>query len=276
MGKMRRGTCPECGIVLSARESSIGSVVRCKGCGAKLHLSEPEEEGGEKKPPSTLAAGCGGLVVLLLLFVACGYGLNFLRDQRQKVLDEIAAAHKSYEKGDKAQAVAAYKARYTAALEEDKGKIIQRVAEHEAEQGDEAEARKWIETGLKAKLAIAYQGPAAKIHAAAKKQHDDEAARKKAEEDARLAERRKGQDLQEGKAVARKYIEGRLKDINARVTEASDPVSNGEQWFVTGKLRDDGHPRGGVGWRVTLNRAPDASAPGRSIWTPVEGEVFPP
>jgi DNA-directed RNA polymerase subunit RPC12/RpoP len=63
MAKMRRATCPSCGIALSARESSIGSVIRCKNCGAKIRLSEPEEE--PEKPKPSVLAGCCGLAVLL-------------------------------------------------------------------------------------------------------------------------------------------------------------------------------------------------------------------
>jgi DNA-directed RNA polymerase subunit RPC12/RpoP len=39
-----RGSCPECGLEFNARESSIGTMKRCQGCGAKFVL--------HRKPPS--------------------------------------------------------------------------------------------------------------------------------------------------------------------------------------------------------------------------------
>jgi hypothetical protein len=94
--------------------------------------------------------------------------------------------------------------------------------------------------------------------------------------DPRAREREEQQDLQAGKEVARRHIEAQLREINARVTLATDPKDKGGAWEVVGQLRDDGHGKQQVLWTVALTRPPDASNPGRSIWTVVNAEVYPP
>jgi DNA-directed RNA polymerase subunit RPC12/RpoP len=156
MAKMRRATCPSCGIALSARESSIGSVIRCKNCGAKIRLSEPEEE--PEKPKPSVLAGCCGLAVLL--GIACLAALIYagLKKNREEAAAELQKADRDYERGEKAAAVAVYKHRF--AFAEDKAQALKRIVEHETEAANEAEARQWIERGIREKIAAGYAGAA--------------------------------------------------------------------------------------------------------------------
>ena len=62
MARMASGTCPHCGLRLNVRQSSIGSLIRCKGCGGKIQVSAPSG-------PS-LRTPCLGCLVLLGLAVS--------------------------------------------------------------------------------------------------------------------------------------------------------------------------------------------------------------
>src|SRR4051812_25058469 len=68
MAKLATLRCPHCGIRLNVRQSSLGSLIRCKSCGNRIHLAEGAN------PISSCAQGllgCGG--VILLLLVCSGY-----------------------------------------------------------------------------------------------------------------------------------------------------------------------------------------------------------
>lgn len=64
MPRMRHLTCPHCGLRLNVRQSSVGSLIRCKGCGGKIEVTAP----------SCLPAvwlGCGGLCLLAVSCLVC-------------------------------------------------------------------------------------------------------------------------------------------------------------------------------------------------------------
>ncbi len=187
-----------------------------------------KDEGSPKPPASGPAAGCVNVAVVVGLVVAAGYGLNYLLKQREQAQAELAAAHKEYEAGKKAEAVATYKAKFGSAKEEDKGLVIKRVAEWEAEAGNEAEAKTWIEKGIKAKIAVAYAGPASGLHARLKAQHDEAEAAKARERDERAngvrvtAAQLRQEYLSDAAAADRKY-KGKTLRVTGTVNEAFPP-----------------------------------------------------
>jgi DNA-directed RNA polymerase subunit RPC12/RpoP len=222
MAKMRRATCPSCGIALSARESSIGSVIRCKNCGAKIRLSEPEEE--PEKPKPSVLAGCCGLAVLL--GIACLAALIYagLKKNREEAAAELQKADRDYERGEKAAAVAVYKHRF--AFAEDKAQALKRIVEHETEAANEAEARQWIERGIREKIAAGYAGAAGRLYAQAKKEHDDAEARKLAEKKAQEEARKQG--------VA--VVASDLRAEYGRSQAEADRKYKGKTVTITGRL----------------------------------------
>jgi hypothetical protein len=103
-----------------------------------------------------------------------------------------------------------------------------------------------------------------------------EAARQKAEEDARAVEAQQERDMQAGKEAASRFIEAQLRATEARVTRATNPRQVGGRWEVVAKLRAAGHGQKEVLWSVTFTRTPDGGNPNRSFWTAVDSQVYPP
>jgi hypothetical protein len=187
-----------------------------------------KDEGNTKPPANGLAAGCVNVAVVIGLLVACGYGLRHLSKQREQAQAELAAAHKEYEAGRTAEAVAVFKAKFGSAKAEDQALIIKRVAEHEAEAGNEAEARAWIERGLKAKIAVAYAGPASGLHAQMKAKHDEAEAARAKERDERakgvsVAVSQLWREYQDDAAAADRRYKGKTLRVTGTVTEVFPP-----------------------------------------------------
>ncbi len=66
MARMGQGTCPHCGISLNFRQSSANSLVRCKGCGTKIHIPGLTHE-CFSSPPGPPATAMPGVDVTCLL-----------------------------------------------------------------------------------------------------------------------------------------------------------------------------------------------------------------
>jgi hypothetical protein len=99
-----------------------------------------------------------------LITVCCGVLRNIENSRAAKALKEaLKEADADYAEGRHEQAVAVYKQHFS--LADDKPTILKRIVEHEAEKGNEHEAREWIEKGIDQELEVAYDGPAARLYA---------------------------------------------------------------------------------------------------------------
>ncbi len=74
--------------------------------------------------------------------------------------ETIAEADGLYQEGKHAEAVTIYKEHFTSALE--KPQVLKRIVEVEIQQGNKAEAKKWIEKGLDDQIIVTYDSPAAR------------------------------------------------------------------------------------------------------------------
>ena len=194
--------------------------------------AEPAEP--DEGKTAVRASGCATFGGCLVILLACGGAFSCWSAYKQRALDDLAAADRSYAEGKKAEAVAKYKDRFSHVPGDRRAEVIKRVADHEATAGDKAEARRWVEKGLDGKMNIAYESPAARdllaqvqrerAEAEAKKQAEiarkqAEAAKRKAEEE----ERRKGiaipfDDLRQEYASDRKAADAKYKGQTLRVS----------------------------------------------------------
>jgi hypothetical protein len=102
-------------------------------------------------------SGCAGLCIITLLGLLIVVGMLSWRAK-----SELDHADRLYAEGDRAEAVAKYKANFSFVAKADKSRVVQRIVEFEAERGDETEARRWIELALDNKLDVAYGTAGAK------------------------------------------------------------------------------------------------------------------
>ncbi|MBA4191184.1 MAG: hypothetical protein C0467_24655 [Planctomycetaceae bacterium] len=166
-------TCPHCSnqMTVSAEIAASGAL-QCPHCDNILSLAmpaaRPARAARAMPPPATDAeekeakslSSCLGCFVLV---VACCVVFGVIQHQNQKLaLEEIAAGDKFFAEGKKAEAVAKYKSGFSHAPADRKSEIIKRSADIEAEAGNKAEARHWVEQGLNANLDITYSTSAAR------------------------------------------------------------------------------------------------------------------
>jgi hypothetical protein len=147
-----------------------------------------------------------------------------LKKNREEAAAELQKADRDYERGEKAAAVAVYKHRF--AFAEDKAQALKRIVEHETEAANEAEARQWIERGIREKIAAGYAGAAGRLYAQAKKEHDDAEARKLAEKKAQEEARKQG--------VA--VVASDLRAEYGRSQAEADRKYKGKTVTITGRL----------------------------------------
>jgi predicted Zn finger-like uncharacterized protein len=204
-------TCPNCKARIKAPDSALGKTLKCPKCGKPIAVAAPDppvasvytpptvrqrkaepftfedEDDGDARPvrrkssrPIFTFASCIGLAVLLSCAGCFGIGMVGMYFGSQAVAEArkaLAQADQDWDAGKKADAVSVYKSHYT--LADDKGKLVKRIADFEAETGNTAEARQWVEKGLDEKLNVVYDAPAQAIYAQIKKEHDDKAAQEK-------------------------------------------------------------------------------------------------
>jgi hypothetical protein len=124
----------------------------------------------------------------LAFFTCCGVA-GFFAVQSQKKKQEALVAGDALYPTKPAEAVAKYKEGYAAAGAR-KAEVLQRIVDHEAANGNTAEAAKWVERGIDDKLTPAYTSVAAKdLHAKVQKDRADKEVARKAAEEVKRAER---------------------------------------------------------------------------------------
>jgi hypothetical protein len=124
----------------------------------------------------------------LLVLGCCGIAGFFAAKSSKEQQEAIAEADKLYP-SKPADAVAKYKEGYPSAGSR-KAEIIQRIVDHEAEAGNNEEAKRWIERGLDEKLTINFKsGTARALLAKVEKDRAEQLAAKQVEKDKRVKER---------------------------------------------------------------------------------------
>jgi hypothetical protein len=149
--------CPRCGNLLSVAPPALPASPgpspaeeeqapaprpqrRAKRARAEAEPEEPSEDKSAPRAGSWATFGC-----CLLLIFSCGGACIGWTHYKQRALDDLAAADRSYTEGKKAEAVAKYKDRFSHVPEDRKAEVLQRIVDHEAGAGNTAEAAKWIE-----------------------------------------------------------------------------------------------------------------------------------
>jgi hypothetical protein len=107
--------------------------------------------------------GCLVGLLLLALIMVPPIWLAVQRNQTQAEADRL------YEEGRVGEAVVRHKVVWSSAGK-DKPRLLVRIVEFEVSRGDSAEARRWVEEGVRHILEVTYTSPAAKaMHEKAKK-----------------------------------------------------------------------------------------------------------
>ena len=189
-------SCPKCSARLRVDDGlEPDDRIECTRCGKRF--LPPQAEVTHRGKKVQRASGCvsvGGC--LLIVLVCCGGGFGGWSLMKQKALDDLAAADRLFSEGKKGEAAGKYKTGYSFAPDDRKPEIVRRIVDHEASEGNAAEARRWIVTGLDAKLNITYETPAARdIHAQLQRERAEAEAKKQADAAKRKAdeeERKKG------------------------------------------------------------------------------------
>src|SRR4051812_17775675 len=110
---MIRINCPQCGIGLSVRQTSIGSMIRCKSCGTKITIGMPETKTqSDENNILNFFVGCCGLIGLVAICGFCGLGYQSFSKFREESKAEVVQADQFYELGKRAEAVAVYKKKF--------------------------------------------------------------------------------------------------------------------------------------------------------------------
>jgi hypothetical protein len=186
----------------------------------------------------------------------------------------IREGNELYKQGKLAEAIEKYKYGFpSVVISKEEAEIVKRIVEYEVKAGNAEEARKWIEKGLKRKLEITYESPAAKkLFRKVKKEREEAVARKQAEREAKSGPNQNGKErvlrIKGGGLVPVAVSEQALNRlIQLSVAEdnlgIAEMILSGQAWNVTsgtkvvvideGVLRSevrimDGPQRGKAGW----------------------------
>lgn len=156
-------------------------LVSCLACG---HQWIP-------RPKVKIKGGCGCLLAVLAIMLVIG----IVASTRAK--SELDEADKLFDSGKKAEAVAKYKANMDFAS--DKARVFKRVVEYELAQGNQAEARKWIDTALDKKVDVTYDTEAGrKLAADVQKEREQKAIAAKQTKQKAERERATANDIHAG------------------------------------------------------------------------------
>jgi len=145
--------CYECGNRVSTEAKT------CPSCGAPVSAG--------KKPG--LVANLAALVTLILI---CSGAIFWVTKKAEESKEDLREADRLYAGGNRGAAVAKYKKHF--AFVDNKQEILRRIVDFETEKGNKEEARKWIEKGLDAKIAVAYETAGAReLHARMAKERQE-------------------------------------------------------------------------------------------------------
>ena len=177
-------TCPKCSARLRVDDDlEPDDRIECTRCGKRF--LPPQEEPvhrGKRVQRVGKAGGCAGIGCLLLMMAVCGGAWISFSNFKKRALEDLTAADRLYAEGKTGEAVEKYKSSYRFAPADRKAEVVARIADHEADAGNAAEARRWVTTGLDAKLTAPYQSRAARdIHAQVQKERAEAEARKQEE-----------------------------------------------------------------------------------------------
>lgn len=155
------GSCPLCGAEFRTPRRNMGKTISCPNCSARVRIPEAEliqEADSTPAPASRQPMSCLGLIGgLFCLFVIAGLCTGVVTGLRYKGPErDIRLADIQYGKGMKEEAVRDYK-KHIAFTGDSKAEVLRRIVEFESEQGNEREARKWIEQGLDEGLKVDYK-----------------------------------------------------------------------------------------------------------------------
>jgi len=129
------------------------------------------------------------LGAIALSFFACCGSVGFFSMQSQTQKQEALAEGDRLYATKPAEAVQKYKAGYDDAGDR-KAEVLQRIVDHEAANGNTAEATKWVEKGIDDKLNPAYTSATAKdLHAKIQKDRADREAARKADAEVKSKQR---------------------------------------------------------------------------------------
>jgi hypothetical protein len=232
-------TCPKCSARLKLDDDlDPDDRIECTRCGKRF--VPPQEEPVHRGKKVQKAGGCAGVGCFLLMALICGAGWLGYSGMKQKALDDLAAADRLFAEGKKGEAAAKYKTGYSFAPDGRKPEIVARIADYEAGAGNAAEARRWITTGLDAKLNVTYETQAARdIHAQVQRERAEAEARKQAE-----AAKRKAEEEERRKGIAVSAEE--LRTAYAADRKAADAKYKGKTLRVTGTLHEYIAPEPGI------------------------------
>ena len=230
--------CPKCGTLVALAPPAPVAARPSPRAGRPTRARPVDEPAADKGAPGVSNA-CATLGCFLLVVFGCCGGCGIWSEVRQRALDDLAAADRLYAEGKKAEAVAKYKDRYSFVPDGRKAEVVKRVADHEATAGDKAEARRWVEKGLDAKLDIKYESPAARdILAQVHRERAEAEATKQAEAEKRQAEaaQRKTDDEERRKGV--RVTTDQLRREYAADRKAADAKYKGKTLRVSGPVRE--------------------------------------
>jgi tricorn protease-like protein len=144
---------PCLGWIVGVPVSSIGLLLGAIG----LIVALATKKQGIATPIAGLAVG------LVSITISVGYFWFFSRIATAPER-AVAEADKNYDQGKRAEAVAVYKENfYTYTLQSERQRqFVKRIVEHELQQGNTAEARRWIKKGLDLNLDVTFEAPAAR------------------------------------------------------------------------------------------------------------------
>ena len=265
MAKTERTRCPHCGLQLNFRHSSIGSIIRCKGCGGKIEL---RQSSGFVK----LQLGCAGLVLVLgcggmgwVLFFSPSHKKATESEQVIQKEGERRAAWEQAELEPRNRTRLGEEAAAKAAREEQEAKNREE-AERIAREQAERKAKNEAEKDRFEKETRAYQIAKAECEAARKLSMARTLA------DDAISEKRRGNASQADKLLAR--ATARYEDIAKDYPDTQSAVD--AQELLDGKNPaprpvppSPTPPAPPVLLSETL---PDSQTPNDAAWVLVEGE----
>lgn len=225
-GARNKFTCPRCGFfssnVFCSERCFKGHVRDAHGDelaaeaerDAREHLASALDDEADRvrgrRRPKAIEVVTGLVVLTMLSFCCCGGVAYWSADPKE--IKELKEADKLYSQGKKAEAVAIYKRNFDKS--KDQPLALKRIVEHEAEAGDSAEARRWVEKGMDQGVSVSYEGAAQKLAARVKSEREAQARARQAEQESQARAAKQEQDAK-AKEDEKRRVAGHFRDLKS-------------------------------------------------------------